>query len=129
MSSICLLLTDGSRDLSQTEKKIVICKFRKYTTIFTQVVCFLSENTCHFVNLLRFTSVCLFFLSLRYITRSNSLHSKSREQVEYLALFQASYQPCLSLILQLCHIMPALPCVCLVYFGRLVEITESKRQK
>ena len=46
----------------------------------------LSENSCHFVNLLSFASSS-FFLSLRKITWLNSQQPKTRVHVEHLGLF------------------------------------------
>ena len=43
----------------------------------------LSENSCHFVNLLSFASSS-FFLSMRKITRLNPQQLKTRPHVEYL---------------------------------------------
>ena len=60
-------------DFSQDEKVRTACKpeqIYKMTTIFTQNgprLLLLSENRCHFVNLLRFGSTS-FFLNLRKIT-------------------------------------------------------------
>ena len=58
-----------SRDLYQAEKKITFAKdeqIHKMTTIFTQKrskIVILSENSCHFVNLLIYNNG-LFLLSL-----------------------------------------------------------------
>jgi hypothetical protein len=49
----------------------------------------LSENSCHFVNLLNFASSC-FFLSFRKITWVNSQQSKTREHVEYPVVLDIS---------------------------------------
>ena len=57
-----------------------LSKFTKMTTIFTQIVV-LSENRCHFVNLLSFASSYI-FLSLRKITWLNSQEFHLRTQNE-----------------------------------------------
>ena len=62
-----------------------LSKFTKMTTIFTQIVV-LSENRCHFVNLLSFAS-SYFFLSLRKITWLNSQDFLLRTQNEAPGLF------------------------------------------
>ena len=59
------ILALESRDLSLAEKEITACKaeqIHKMTTIFTKngpgsKVVILSENSCHFVNLLSFAKV------------------------------------------------------------------------
>ena len=52
------LLADRSLGLSQAEKKITVDKddeiFKNDNSLFTQNLTVLSENNCHFVNLLRF---------------------------------------------------------------------------
>ena len=68
MFSSFWLLGVESRDFSHTEKEITEDKaeqIHKMTTIFTQNGP-LSENSCHFVNLLSFASSC-FFVSLRKV--------------------------------------------------------------
>ena len=60
-----------------------LSKFTKMTTIFTQIVV-LSENRCHFVNLLSFASSYI-FLSLRKITWLNSQDFHLRTQNEELS--------------------------------------------
>ena len=62
-----------------------LSKFTKMTTIFTQIVV-LSENRCHFVNLLSFASSYI-FLSLRKITWLNSQEFHLRTQNEELTMF------------------------------------------
>ena len=57
-----------------------LSKFTKMTTIFTQIVV-LSENRCHFVNLLSFASSYI-FLSLRKLTWLNSQDVHLRTQNE-----------------------------------------------
>ena len=74
--SICSsfkLLADESRDLSQTENKITVVKVEPIQKMHNHFysnrskIVILSENSWHFVNLLRFDNN-YFLLSLRYIT-------------------------------------------------------------
>ena len=71
MSSSYWLLGVESSDFSQAEKERTARKaeqIRKITTVLAQNDnLFLSENSCHFVNLLSFASSS-FFLSIRKIT-------------------------------------------------------------
>ena len=60
-----------------------LSKFTKMTTIFTQIVV-LSENRCHFVNLLSFASSYI-FLSLRKVMWLNSQDFHLRTQNEELS--------------------------------------------
>ena len=55
-------------------------QIHKMTTIFSQTGCRISENSCHFVNLLSFTSIS-FFLILRKIMGLNSQQPKTRGHV------------------------------------------------
>ena len=66
-----------------------LSKFTKMTTIFTQIVV-LSENRCHFVNLLSFASSYI-FLSLRKIMWLNSQDFHLRTQNEEPRFFQFSW--------------------------------------
>ena len=73
----CWLLAPESHDLFQAEKQMIVSyaeKIHKMRTIFTQDCqprTILSENNCHFVNLLSLANSC-FFLSLRWIMWSKS---------------------------------------------------------
>ena len=70
MSASFLHLAVGSRDLSQAEEEITVCKAEQIRQkdsskwSWVKKVVILSENSCHFVNLLSFAKSYL-FLSLR----------------------------------------------------------------
>ena len=58
MSSSLLQLALGMRELSQTEKRIKAGQIQKIIlTSWMNTVVILSENSCHFVNLLSFTVI------------------------------------------------------------------------
>ena len=89
MSSSFWLLQVESCDFFQAEIERSACKaeqIHKMTTIFTrQPRTILSENSCHFVNLLSFASSSFFF-SLRKITWLNLQQPKTRGHVEHLSI-------------------------------------------
>ena len=83
--STCPLVL-GCWDLSHViflkpRKKELLAKLRKFTKWQPRTI--LSENSCHFVNLLSFASSS-FFLSMRKITWLNSQQPKTRGHIEHL---------------------------------------------
>ena len=131
MSSSFWLLRVESLDFSQADKERTACKaeqIHKLITIFTQngQVWQQSENSCHFVNLLNFTSSS-FFLSMRKIMWLYSQQPKTRGHVEEHLIRSLQKLPLTNLGLEILTVLKFVSVFIIVYCNRLRNWNSKSR--